>query len=168
MARQVFYSFHYEPDNWRAAQVRNMGVVEGNKPCADNDWERIKRNGDGAIERWIDGQLDGKSCCIVLIGENTAGRKWIKYEIEQAWERGKGLLGIYIHGLKNRHGYQSNQGRNPFNDFTVNVEFHNYALSTVVRAYDPPYQSSKNVYDYIHDGLKDWIEDAISIRNKFR
>ena len=32
MARRTFYSFHYKPDNWRAAQVRNMGVIEGNRP----------------------------------------------------------------------------------------------------------------------------------------
>ncbi len=34
--RQVFFSFHYEADAWRAAQVRNMGVVEGNEPVSDN------------------------------------------------------------------------------------------------------------------------------------
>ena len=30
MARRVFYSFHYQPDNWRAAMVRNIGSIEGN------------------------------------------------------------------------------------------------------------------------------------------
>lgn len=29
MARKVFYSFYYKRDNWRVAQVRNMGVVVG-------------------------------------------------------------------------------------------------------------------------------------------
>jgi len=38
--RQVFYSFHYEADAWRAAQVRNMGVVEGNQPASDNEWNK--------------------------------------------------------------------------------------------------------------------------------
>ncbi len=28
MARRCFYSFHYKPDNARAAQVRNIGVIE--------------------------------------------------------------------------------------------------------------------------------------------
>lgn len=53
MARRVFYSFHYKPDKWRAAQVRHMGVIEGNVPVSDNDWETITRGGDAAIERWI-------------------------------------------------------------------------------------------------------------------
>ena len=73
MARRAFYSFHYKPDNWRASQVRNMGVVEGNKPATDNDWEDVKKGGDKAIKNWIDGQIKGKSVAIVLIGEKTAG-----------------------------------------------------------------------------------------------
>lgn len=32
MARKVFFSFHYQPDNWRVSQVRNIGVIEGNQP----------------------------------------------------------------------------------------------------------------------------------------
>ena len=32
MKHRVFYSFHYEPDNWRAGTIRNIGVVEGNPP----------------------------------------------------------------------------------------------------------------------------------------
>ena len=53
MARRAFYSFHYEPDNSRAAQVRNMGMVDGNTPVADNDWETITKGGDAAIKKWI-------------------------------------------------------------------------------------------------------------------
>ncbi len=66
MARRSFYSFHYKPDNWRAAQVRKMGVIEGNRPVSDNDWEQIKKGESKAIQNWIDGQLKGKSCTIVL------------------------------------------------------------------------------------------------------
>ena len=36
------------PDNWRASQVRNMGVVEGSPAATDNDWEAVKRGGDAA------------------------------------------------------------------------------------------------------------------------
>jgi len=44
-----------------------MGVVEGNKPATDNDWEEITSGGDRAIKKWIDDQLYGKSCNVVLI-----------------------------------------------------------------------------------------------------
>ena len=73
MARRAFYSFHYKPDNWRASQVRNMGVVEGNSPASDNDWETVTKGGDPAIEKWIGEQMYGKSCAIVLIGSGTTG-----------------------------------------------------------------------------------------------
>jgi len=165
MARRVFYSFHYKPDNWRASQVRNIGKVEGNKPASDNDWETVTKGGEKAIQKWIDDQLNGRSCSIVLIGENTAGRKWIKYEIEKSWNDGKGLLGIYIHNLKNSAGEQSNKGRNPFEDFTMQRD--NKKLSSIVKTYDPPYTTSKNVYDYISEHIEDWIETAIQIRNDY-
>lgn len=57
MARRGFYSFHYKPDNWGASQVRNMGVIEANRPVTDDEWETIKRGGDSAIENWINEQM---------------------------------------------------------------------------------------------------------------
>lgn len=160
MARRVFYSFHYKPDNWRAGQVRNMGVIEGNRPASDNDWEQITRGGDEAIKRWINGQLDGKSCAVVLIGTNTAGRKWINYEIKKAWDDKKGLLGIYVHNLKDKEENQSTKGANPFAGFTVSGK----DLSSIVKAYDPPFSTSTNVYNHIKENFSKWVEEAITIR----
>ncbi len=162
MTRKVFYSFYYKEDNWRASQVRNMGVIEGNQPVSDNDWEQIKKGGDEAIKRWINEQLNGRSCTIVLIGTNTAERKWIKYEIEKSWNDKKGLLGIYIHNLKDADGNQSIKGRNPFDDFTMERK-----LSSIVRSYDPPYSDSKKVYEYIQNNIASWVEEAIIIRNNY-
>ncbi|MDY8095891.1 TIR domain-containing protein [Paenibacillus polymyxa] len=165
MARKAFYSFHYKPDNWRAAQVRNMGVVEGNSPISDNDWEEVKKKGEKEIQDWIDGQLRGRSCTVVLIGEKTAKRKWINYEIEKSWNSGKGLLGIYIHKLKNSAGEQAEKGANPFDSFTVGED--KKKLSDIVKAYDPPFQTSTYVYDHIKTNLEDWVEKAITIRNEY-
>lgn len=162
MARKAFYSFHYIPDNWRASQVRNMGVLEGNKPASDNDWEEVKK-ADSTIQKWIDGQLNGKSVAIILIGSKTAGRKWINYEIIKAWNDKKGVLGIYIHNLKDIGGNQSTKGNNPFDDITVGKS----KLSSIVKAYDPPFLTSTYVYDHIKENLADWIEEAIEIRGKY-
>jgi hypothetical protein len=162
MARKAFYSFHYRPDNWRAAQVRTMGVIEGNAPASDNDWEAVTSGGDDAIKKWIDGQMSGKSCTIVLIGANTAGRKWINYEIVKAWDDQKGVLGIYIHNLKDNDKNQTTKGGNPFDHITLGTN--GAKLSTVVKAYDPPYSDSTQVYAYIKRNLSDWIEAAITIR----
>lgn len=165
MSRKAFYSFHFKPDSWRASQVRNIGVVDGNQPVSDNDWEDVQKGGDSAIQEWIDGQLAGRSCTIVLIGENTAGRKWIEYEIKKSWNDGKGVFGIYIHNLKDKDGKQSSKGNNPFDDFTM--ERDNKKLSSIVRAYDPPYYNSADVYNYIKNNLESWVEEAISIREDY-
>ena len=84
MARKCFFSFHYIPDCVRASQVRQIGTIEGNPPARDNDWETVVGGGDAAIKKWIAGQMEGKTCAIVLVGENTANRKWINHEIVQA------------------------------------------------------------------------------------
>jgi hypothetical protein len=143
-----------------------MGVVEGNKSASDNDWEAITKKGDAAIEKWIESQLDGKSCTVVLIGADTPGRKWINYEVKESWNNNKGLLGVNIHRLKNLDGEQSSKGSNPFDEFTVGEA--KKKLSSVVKVYNPPHTDSKDAYAYIKDNLEDWIEEAISIRDDFQ
>lgn len=163
MTRKVFYSFHYSNDSWRASTVRNIGTVEGNKPANDNDWEEVKKGGDAAIKKWIDSQMKGKSCVVVLVGEKTAGRKWITYEIKKAWESGKGVVGIQIHKLKDSDGEQGEEGGNPFDYLTLDDEL----LSKIVKLKKPPQKTSQGVYTHISQNLADWIEEAIEIRNSY-
>jgi len=163
MTKRVFFSFHYEPDNWRAAQVRNIGAIEGNVPVSDNDWETVKKGGDAAIEKWIKEQLNGRSCTVVLVGTNTAGRKWINYEITESWNSGKGLVGICIHSLQDRNERQSSKGANPFNGFNIKGT----PLNSIVKLYDPPYPTSTGVYAYIKQNIASWVDEAIAIRNRY-
>lgn len=163
MARQVFYSFHYDNDNWRASQVRNIGVVEGNRPAPDNDWETIKRGGDAAIKRWIDDQMYYRSCTVVLVGSATAGRKWINYEIEKSWQKGMGIVGVSVHGLKDQHGRQSIPGHSPFGGICVGGIW----ISGAAKLYTPPYYDSKDVYKYISDNISRWADEAVAIRQRY-
>lgn len=39
---QVFFSFEYNKDNWRASQVKEMGVVSSLSTFSSNDWEEVK------------------------------------------------------------------------------------------------------------------------------
>lgn len=75
--RRVFYSFHYK-DVMRVAQIRNIGAIEDNKPVSENEWEEVKNKGKAAIEEWIDANMNYRSCVIVLVGEETAQREWVK------------------------------------------------------------------------------------------
>ena len=162
MARRCFYSFHYKPDCQRAAQVRSIGSIEGNKPASDNDWESITSGGEAAIKNWIAEQMQGKSCTIVLVGSNTANRKWINYEIIESWNKGMGVVGIHIHGLKNLLGLTSSKGQNPFSYITYDST---RSLSTIAKCYDPPGYTSKEKYNWICNNLVKVVEEAINIRS---
>lgn len=164
MKRQVFFSFHYQPDAWRASQVRNIGALDGNTPVSDNDWEQVKRGGNRAIERWIAAQMNYRSCTVVLVGSNTAGRKWINYEIAKSWNDGMGLVGIHIHGLEDQNGWTSSKGNNPF-DFVPGP--YGGRLSSIVKCYDPPGYSGVQCYAWISDHLANAVEEAISLRNSY-
>ena len=163
MTRKCFYSFHYEPDNWRVSQVRNIGSLEDNKPVGDNAWEEVKKGGDQAIKDWILNQLKGRSCAIVLAGKDTAGRKWISYEISEAWNKGMGVVVVYIHNLKNSKGMQTTKGVNPLDFITMN----NSKLSAIAKSYDPPFTESSKVYEYITNNMELWVEEAIKIRGNY-
>lgn len=76
--RKVFYSFHYDNDVFRVQQIRNMGIIDGNEPVTVNDWEEIKRRGDSSIQNWIDKEISGSQCVVVLIGSQTSTRRWVK------------------------------------------------------------------------------------------
>lgn len=158
--RQVFYSFHYKPDCWRASTVRSIGAIEGNRPAPDNDWETIIGGGEEAIKRWINEQMKYRSCTVVLVGNKTANRKWINYEIVKSWKEGMGVVGIYIHGLKNNDGYISEKGENPFD----HISYGDKKLSAIVKCYNPAGENSKERYDWISKYISDAVEEAVKIR----
>jgi MTH538 TIR-like domain (DUF1863) len=140
-----------------------MGVLEGNEPVSANDWESVKRGGDAAIERWIAGQMKGRTCAVVLVGAETSSRPWVKYEIKKAWEDKLGVVGVRIHGLKNRLGNTSLAGANPFDNFAVDRT----AMSQIVTLYDPLGKDSQAIYADIHNKLDTLVENAIKIRAKY-
>ncbi|MBT53688.1 MAG: hypothetical protein CMF72_09865 [Mameliella sp.] len=162
MARKCFYSFHYIPDNWRVSKVRNIGAIEGNKPAADNDWESVKKGGDEAIKKWISDQMSGRTCTIVLIGSQTANRKWINHEIIKSWDDGRGVVGIYIHGITDSNDNTSAKGSNPF-DY-IGYGSSGKMLSSIVKCYDPQGADSKARYNWISTHLANAVEEAVKIR----
>ena len=116
MARKVFFSFEYS-DVSRAMVVRNSWVTQGREAAGfidAADFEELERQGDDAIKKWIDKQLNGTSVTVVLVGEKTCNSKWVKYEIEKSKEIGNGLLGIDISKIKDLNGNTSERcGRIP-------------------------------------------------------
>lgn len=61
--RQVFFSFEFNKDVWRAGQVRNMGKISDDSTFSDNEWEEVKTKDtkiikNGLITKW--------QCALVL------------------------------------------------------------------------------------------------------
>jgi hypothetical protein len=160
MKRQVFYSFHFDNDVMRVWQIRKMGAIEGNEPVAPNNWEQIKRS-EYAVKKWIDDNMKYKSCVIVLVGSETASRKWVDYEIRKAWNERKGLFGIYIHNLKDPITGTCRKGANPFDNVLMR---NGQRLSSLVSCYDP---NSWDAYNDIAKNLENWVEEAISTRENY-
>jgi hypothetical protein len=97
----------------------------------------------------------------VLIGEHTAQRRWVRYELQSSLARGNGIVGVFIHGIKNQNQEESSEGRNPLDDMTVRVQ--NAFLGFVVEEEKPLSQVFKTYYWRRDEGnvnLPAWIEEA--------
>jgi hypothetical protein len=125
MARRAFFSFHYSNDIWRANQVRNCNVVAGVEAAGffdHSEYLEAKKQGEDGMKRMINRNLRNTSVTVVLIGTETASRPWVRYEIAQSISQKNGLLGIYIHHLKDQDGnYQWFRGPKPL--LPPSVEF---------------------------------------------
>jgi hypothetical protein len=157
MARRVFFSFHYERDIWRANCVRNCWVTKPDREDAGfwdaAQWEEVKKQGDDAIKRWINSHLDGTSVTAVLIGAETSQRQWVDYEIEQSHKRGNGLIGIFIHNIKDQNQQTDTRGTNPFDLWTTTINGNKVNFSQLYKSYDW-------INDNGYDNIGDWVEEA--------
>lgn len=166
MARNVFFSFHFNNDFWRTQQVRNIGALDGQKLYTPNEWEEVKKKGSDAIEKWIDDNLVGKTCVVVLVGAETANRPWVVAEIIKGWNSGKGVVAIRIDKLLDTKGNPSIAGTNPLDQ--VMLKRGTAPLSNYAKLITPVGADSKTVYAHIQANIEQWIEDAIAIRKNYQ
>lgn len=126
------------------------------------DWQKVETRGKSAVKAWIDEQLHGTSVTVVLIGEHTSTRPYVIYEIEESYRRGNGMLGIYIHGLKDSKGRESRKGSNPFDK--VSIESPTFFSDLLgYKSYKPLSELFKTYYwidDNGRDNMPKWIEQA--------
>src|SRR5690348_14072470 len=100
MPPKVYFAFHFQRDIWRVNVIRNSHVIKGVEEAGFMDaslWEEAKLKGDAAIKKMIDEAMAKTAVTAVLIGAQTAERKYVEYEIKQSQKLKKGLFGIYIH-----------------------------------------------------------------------
>ena len=163
MAKRVFFSFHYERDNWRSSIVRNSDVTKEDSVFIDAvAWEEIKKKTKKEIEKWILDQMKGTSTTLVLIGKETTERDWVRFEIIESRKKGNAIIGIRIHNIKDKDGNKDLEGSLDFG--VIDVDANGNELS---------FENLYPIYDWINDNgyenLEKWInkhEEASQKRNK--
>ena len=164
MARNVFYSFHYMNDINRVMVVRNRWVTKGGQTISgvidSVDFEAIRRQGDNAVHKWINSQLQGTSVTVVLIGAETLIRPFVQYEICESIKRGNAVIGVYIDGIMDMRTGHTSSRCNPH---------------TIIGYYQ---DKSPAYFDEVCDGLFDynsddgyanlgsWVEKAAKVKGK--
>lgn len=144
MARRVFFSFHYENDINRSMVVRNSWVTQGKEAAGFIDkasFEQVKRQGDTAVKRWIDKQLEGTSVTVVLIGSETLDRPFVQYEICESLKRGNAVIGVYINKIRDMLT----------SSISCKCDKH-----TIIGHYS---DNSPAYFDYVCDGIYDYVDN---------
>jgi len=159
MARHVFYALHYEADRSRIAGLLQSHALEANPELSQADWAKLRRGGEFATRRWIEEQLKGRSCTVVLIGTHTAARPLVHYAIQRSRQLHLGLLGIYVHGLNDNRGLPSQKGENAFEHPECDLG----SMSGKIPVYDPPGTDSQMIYRYIVDNMAQWADEAAAL-----
>jgi hypothetical protein len=116
MARFVFFSFDYaDVGNFRVNVVRNSWLLKNKQETfVDGSiWETAKGKGDSYLKKLIEDGLNRTSVTAVLIGQGTANRRWVNYEIVKSFERGNGIMGVHINRIRGKDGYIVSRGANP-------------------------------------------------------
>lgn len=143
---------------WRVNQVRNSWVAKEDRESAGfidaAEWEVVKKDGEDAIKDWIDEQMHGTSVTVILIGNETAERDWVHYEIKKSIERGNGLVGIKVHSLKDKEGRTDFSGSNPLKKFVVEEDGEVKTLSNIF----PTYHWER---DKGRENIGEWVEEAV-------
>ena len=122
MAKQVFFSFHYDDvKTFRANVVRNHGYTKENGQEAGffdrSIWEDAKLHGPASVERLINSNLEGTTVTCALIGTGTWNRRWVRYEILKSYDRGNALFGVHINSVPDKNRQTFVQGANTFDYF---------------------------------------------------
>jgi len=116
MARYTFFSFCYDDvKNFKVNVVRNSWLLSnGENTFIDGSiWEKEKSKGDTVIKQLIELGLKKTSVTTVLIGDETADRRWVKYEIIKSFDKGNGILGIHLNRIRGKEQRISARGTNP-------------------------------------------------------
>jgi hypothetical protein len=117
MGFRAYFSFDYEDvDEHRVNVVRNhkfAGDIQKVGHFSKAPWDVSRKKDAAELKRMIDAELEGTFATIVLCGQKTHARRWVRYEMFKSIEQGNALLGVKIHGIPGRDKRPSPTGPNP-------------------------------------------------------
>ncbi|WP_113958226.1 TIR domain-containing protein [Roseimicrobium gellanilyticum] len=103
--KHVFISHHHADDEHvskltdlltkRGNDIRNSSIRA--KPANQRRLDE-GRVPDKVLKRLLRMKISWASTVVVLIGKETHSRPWVNWEVEQAHQQGKRIVGIYVRG----------------------------------------------------------------------
>src|ERR1019366_2170566 len=129
MARRTFFPFHYKPDVSKAWIVRNSWVTkvaQGQRDDAgffdSSVFEAEQRESDDALKGFLRRGLENTTVTCILVGQQTALRRWVRYEIFRSFIRGNGLLAVRINSIASLNSPATLAGSDPFGSLAFWVD----------------------------------------------
>lgn len=153
---KFFFMFDTDGDLSRARKLTATDDVKVAAEPPIADYANMVDQSDDEIRFWIDAQLAATSCLVVLIGQNTANQRWVKYAIGMARQLELPMIGVAIDKLTDDGGNQGVVGPNPFTNAGMSAR----AISAL-EIYEPPFTTSSFARAHIRYGLPEWVETAI-------
>lgn len=107
--KNVFISHHHKDDaqvdkltamlKRNGCEIRNSSIRA--KPA---NQERLDKGlvKDSVIKRLLRMKISWAGTVIVIVGKETHARPWVNWEINQAHQKGKNIVGVYERGLKEK------------------------------------------------------------------
>jgi hypothetical protein len=117
MVFRAYFAFDYEDvDDFRVNLVRNhkfAGDIQKASHFAKGNWDASRKKDAAELKRLISAELEGTFATIVLCGERTHARRWVRYEIFKSIEQGNALLAVKIHNIMGKDKRKAPSGPNP-------------------------------------------------------
>lgn len=101
----VFISHYFKDDD--KVQAIKRRLIERNYDVRNFSVDSTKHK-DGrtpskeVIQRYLKMCIKASGTFVCLIGQNTYTRPWVDFEIQEAINQGKKIIGVYTHGNKDK------------------------------------------------------------------